>query len=382
MTTTPDPRPPFRRDASERLHARIGAPVEELMALLAAGADPNYRPTDRDATSLLVHLPRLTLEGLRVFLDAGADARAVAPRDGGSALHALIVPIDEDYAPRVAALLAAGADPNATDGDGLPALSHATAWARPDVVALLLRHGADPNRPDRWGRGPLHVAARRPDVLRLLLAHGADPARAAASGETALHVAVDRAELDAVVALTAAGCPLDARRHRDGATALHAAVRQGALALVRALVAAGADVRAPDQAGVTPLALAQQLSDEPLLAALGGVGGLAERAAREAARAAAEAKRQALLDRLEAGEAFFRVVRPGFKYESDDDHDVLWRDGVWIARWWDDFHGREHLRELTREGAWAEMVARAAAPGDGLEVTLAKVEAALRPVAR
>ena len=81
------------------------------------------------------------------------------------------------------ALLAGGADPRLTNGDGLPALqlfvcegigSRATA-------AMLIEAGADPNRKYPNGEAPLHAAIRtggtrgKAAVAEELLAGGADP---------------------------------------------------------------------------------------------------------------------------------------------------------------------------------------------------------------
>jgi ankyrin repeat protein len=369
----------FQAKPTKQLAQRLGADAAEIKALLAAGADPNYRDGPHDSTTFLNHLPRLSLEALRAFLDAGAEATTRAPRDQTSALHALITPIEEDYAPRVAALIAAGTDVDAVDRDGLTVLYHASSWARPDVVQLLLEHGADPNVADKWGRVPLHTAARRPEVLRVLLAHGADPGCVATDGTTALHVAVDRRQADSASALVAAGCPLNARTSA-GETALYRAVKIRDIGLVRLLVNAGAALDVTDVGGRSAVDLAVELLDEDLLTALGCGNEGAARASRAQRANAALAQQAMLLDRLATGHEFFRVVTPGYKYEADDDHDVFCRAGVWQARYWDDFHGVEHLRDIDREAAWEVMSGLVQRPEDGPEVIAAKIEAALRPV--
>jgi ankyrin repeat protein len=91
--------------------------------------------------------------------------------------HPLNLAIQWSSIELVAALLDAGANPNAIDESGFTTLFMAIGGKRLDVVRLLLLHGADPN-----GRGihnwtPLHQAVRWKDTaaVELLLAWGADP---------------------------------------------------------------------------------------------------------------------------------------------------------------------------------------------------------------
>ena len=74
-------------------------------------------------------------------------------------------------------LLAAGADPNATAGDGCPALWHAAAEGHVDVVRLLLDAGAIPDVAEVDTQStPLFIATIEDhvEVARLLLEAGAD----------------------------------------------------------------------------------------------------------------------------------------------------------------------------------------------------------------
>lgn len=68
------------------------------------------------------------------------------------------------------AFLAKGADPNARDGHGGPALHWAAARGKADIVSLLLQSGADVQATDGKGQSALDVARGRnaAEVVALL----------------------------------------------------------------------------------------------------------------------------------------------------------------------------------------------------------------------
>ena len=72
--------------------------------------------------------------------------------------------------------LAAGADVNAKNEDGVTPLDHATLWGHKEIVELLLAKGADLNAKDNDGWTSLHNAAYRghKQIVELLIAEGAD----------------------------------------------------------------------------------------------------------------------------------------------------------------------------------------------------------------
>lgn len=123
----------------------------------------------------------------------------------------------------VQALLAQGADPNATDGAGGTALIAAARAGHLDVMRVLIRAGADVNRRDarfaRWT--PLvHAIHNRQDAAaRLLLDAGAEVDAEMHGGATPLIFAAAYGETSIVEALLDRGAD---PRHRtaDGVTAL------------------------------------------------------------------------------------------------------------------------------------------------------------------
>lgn len=92
-------------------------------------------------------------------------------------------------AERISALVANGADVNATDANGRTALMIAASAGKTSVVDVLLTRGANPNVTDsKDGRTALIIATEggHGDVARALLSKGADPNLKDKAGETAM----------------------------------------------------------------------------------------------------------------------------------------------------------------------------------------------------
>ena len=73
----------------------------------------------------------------------------------------LIESIKKGHPAIVHAFLAKGADPNAKDANGGPAIVWAVARGKPEVVELLIARGADVNARDPDGTRALDLARRR-----------------------------------------------------------------------------------------------------------------------------------------------------------------------------------------------------------------------------
>ena len=87
----------------------------------------------------------------------------------------LIEAARKGYAPLVSAYLAKGANADAVDAGGSPAIVWAVAGGSPEVVRLLIGAGADPGRADGDGMTALRLAQqrRRSDLAAIVRAAGA-----------------------------------------------------------------------------------------------------------------------------------------------------------------------------------------------------------------
>ncbi len=113
--------------------------IAEVRAMLERGVAVDAADDNGD-TALIRAAITGDAELVALLLAHHADAKH-ADRNGATALHFAI-----DDRAKAEALLAAGADPNATDNTGYtPLMTAANRGAGGDVVELLLDHGADPN---------------------------------------------------------------------------------------------------------------------------------------------------------------------------------------------------------------------------------------------
>lgn len=165
---------------------------------------------------------------------------------------------------RVHALLAGGADANAIDADGTPALMNAVIYGNAAMVRVLLDRGANPNAKDKVGSTALIQGAGDPEKARLLIHAGADVNAQSGTGRTALHMAATvSGGAEVVKMLLDKGAKVDVKDNVNPipvlftgggkATALTEAGRTGDLASIKMLVAAGAQVNTTDPRGVTVL---------------------------------------------------------------------------------------------------------------------------------
>ncbi len=241
-------------DAALYAAARAGQ-VDEALALLDAGANAHALPAPggRDQRSLaMLAAVQPDLRLLRALIAAGVDVNRAR-----AGLTPLLAAVRDSYHGRpdaVLMLLANGADPRASDGNGQTALHAAARSADPAIAALLLDAGALLDLPDAQGATPLGIAAGlgNLDLMRFLLDRRAQCELAGAEPALLLAAAGGSDDAQAVGLLLRRKARVDAHG-RLGRTALHAACLQGNAHIVDALLAARANPDLPDEQGVTPL---------------------------------------------------------------------------------------------------------------------------------
>jgi ankyrin repeat protein len=140
-------------------------------------------------------------------------------------------------------------------GIEMTTLSIAAAKNHAAIVELLLRHGANVNASHKGSRA-LHAAAGQGAVeaMSLLLLHHAAVEPVDDNGDTPLSQA---SSTQAVRVLLDHGASLYRRGWR-GNTVLHHAIQCANLPFVEFLIQRGADIHARNDAGETPLQLAER----------------------------------------------------------------------------------------------------------------------------
>ncbi len=254
LTLAPEETMPGRRE-QELLEAARAGDVERALALLAAGADPAFRPDAGEADSRSVLVLATLLPGTRLLraliargVDVNGDGIGTAPlllavRDGRHDRHGT-----------VAMLLANGADVRVVDAEGNNALHFAALADIPEVAATLFDAGALANALNQGGMTPLALACRAGNeaMLSFLLERKAclDVAR----GVPALIAAAgaDNGREDIVQRLLQHGAAVNVTDVLGRSALLHAALA-GNAGIVKILLAAGADPDQADQRGTTTL---------------------------------------------------------------------------------------------------------------------------------
>lgn len=173
----------------------------------------------------------------RLSLVVVAAVTLSAQRDASG--DALLAAIQRGAAADVERLLRTGANANAVDADGTPALMSATLFANAGIVDLLLAHGAEPNRTGPGGATALMWAVPDADKVQRLVAHGANVNARSDTERTALLVAAAYPGTVGVLRLLLDGGADLRAQDRQGATALSLAVRSADVGVVRFLVERG-----------------------------------------------------------------------------------------------------------------------------------------------
>jgi len=230
-----------RGDGFTPLHPAAYRGHKEIVELLIAnGADvnakvlsgPNQGMTPLDAANETNH----------------TEIADLLRKDGaktGEELNALIDAAENGDIEVVKKHLAAGADVNMKDKEGLTPLHYAAWEGHMEVVELLIAEGADANAMHKWWGTPLHKAASggHKEIAELLIAKGTDVNAKGFEGWTALHTAAHGGHKEAAELLIQNGVDVNAKNY-NGFTPLHFAAGEGNKETAELLIAEGADVNA------------------------------------------------------------------------------------------------------------------------------------------
>ena len=204
----PDP-PPWHDGYSPLQFAARAGNLDLIAALLAAGADTEYRDQNGER-ALLWAVNAGQIEAARMLLEAGAPVESAADPHGVSPLMEAARRGDTALC---RLLIAEGARVNGFDAFGTTPILLAARTAKAELVGLLLAAGANPNVvTDILIETPLHYAAwHGGPMLDELIAAGASARVRNWKGQTALHNAAAADNVGAVEALIAARASLEAR---------------------------------------------------------------------------------------------------------------------------------------------------------------------------
>ncbi|MDE3159981.1 MAG: ankyrin repeat domain-containing protein [Acidobacteriota bacterium] len=329
-----DPNAPLTKygDTALMMASRTGN-TDAIRVLLDHGARLNTKETWGDTTALMWAVSEHHAAAVKLLIDRGADVNArskfvpsttgrgfegttpVAAKPGQAAeeyasglLTPLMFAAREGDLESARLLVTAGANVNATDGDGKDALGLALFNGSYEVASLLIDHQANVNQADAQGFTPLFWAVDRRNMetapnfpwmvttdplplIEKLLNAGANPnavvnntprARMREGSPrivfaTAIMRAAFSGDLETVKLLLSRGADPHIPS-RDRETTLMAACGTGfingyskgrsaaeRLAVVKLLVELGEDVNAADNYGITPLMVAANLGEVPII---------------------------------------------------------------------------------------------------------------------
>lgn len=174
------------------------------------------------------------------------------------------IAVKNDFAPKVAALLERGFDPNSRDPNGQTGLTIAMQERSLKTARVLLAHpGIEVNLLNASGESPLMMAALKGDLdgMRAVLERGA---RIDLPGWSPLHYAATGPESDAVSLLLARGASIDARSP-NGTTPLMMAAQYGTENSVELLLRRGANPALRNDADQGVIDFAKRSGREPLI---------------------------------------------------------------------------------------------------------------------
>jgi len=153
------------------MFAAYGGQADRVKALIAAGADVNAKDNWRE-TALIKAVFVARMEKYCIMVPPSLGAQVGLVTYNPCQINTRRLNAGAGNVDCVKALIAAGADLNAKDRDGMTALIESAAQDNVDCVKALIAAGADVNAKARHGKTALKLA-KSSGVADLLLAAGA-----------------------------------------------------------------------------------------------------------------------------------------------------------------------------------------------------------------
>ena len=158
-------------------------------------------------------------------------------------------------------LCGCGANLDQLNSRGLSVLHIAVEIASVDMVTILLKHRLNVNIIDGGGKTPLHYAASiRPTdcssqarITEMLVRRGASVKQVDLHGLTPLQCAAMTGNVAVAAVLLSCGANVNQTEDSNRQSPVNIAIKHDHHKVTRLLIYAGADVRKPDDMGVTPL---------------------------------------------------------------------------------------------------------------------------------
>ncbi|KAL9636664.1 MAG: hypothetical protein Q9164_002683 [Protoblastenia rupestris] len=205
------------------------------------------------------------LEGLRWFLENGANANAGSNKDKTP----LMVMAQREDKAAVKLLLEHGAQIHAVTKGGSTALHYALRVGNLETITLLLEAGLNPNAEAANGVTPLIEAINTEEaaIIKILLDRGAEVNHVDGYGNTALHYAASMNLVEVATILFERGANIDLKDN-DGDTALMTGIYNNHLKMVEFLLDAGSDKMTVNNNGVTLLQMALEKQNDGIVQTL------------------------------------------------------------------------------------------------------------------
>jgi len=234
-----------------------------LPILIEKGADVNV-VNKNNVTPLVSMIFANSTQGAKTLLDAGAKTDIIIPNSYDTPFTLAIRHGVKNKNIQIFDLfLNAKADVNFKNGDGFTPLYASALWGSPVMMAKLIKAGANPNISNSKTPSPLHAAIIKKDFVlaELLLKAGADINLQILNGETPLARAIKfdpRYLMKNINKLIELGADVNLSNN-DKKSPLHLAAEKNNLPLVQKLLNAGAKVNHQSLDGSTALYIASSL---------------------------------------------------------------------------------------------------------------------------